>query len=158
MNKLNYFITILFITLLTSCGYKVLTLNQLGDYKITEINTSGEKRIGYKLKNQLLFNNNKENGKSIILSLNTKKNKYINEKNIKNEITKYKVEIIVNVTIDNLIEDAKKKTFLISKSGVYDSAKQYSETLKNEKNLINSLSNNLADDILKELITALNDL
>ena len=45
MNKLNYFITILFITLLTSCGYKVLTLNQLGDYKITEINLSNNEQF-----------------------------------------------------------------------------------------------------------------
>ena len=67
------------------------------NFKIVEINTIGEKRINYKLKNNLLLNTNKENEKIITITLDTTKKRSIKEKNIKNEITKYLITVNANI-------------------------------------------------------------
>ena len=54
--------------------------------------------------------------------------------------------------------DTKVKTFNVTKSGIYDSSDKYTADLKSEKNLINSLTDNLADDILKNIIIKINEL
>ena len=85
-----------------------------------------------------------------MITLDTNKNKTIKEKNIKNEIKKYKIELNIIVKVRN-ITNGKIINFSKTKTGDYLVANQYSQTLKNEKKLIISLSDNIADDILKEL-------
>ena len=48
--------------------------------------------------------------------------------------------------------------FLVSKSGFYNVETRHSETLENEKDLINLLINDLAEEILDNLTTDLNDI
>ena len=40
--------------MLSSCGYQVVDKKELQTFNILEINTSGEKRINFKLKNKLI--------------------------------------------------------------------------------------------------------
>ena len=67
-----------------------------------------------------------------MVDLTTNKNKTIKEKNIKNEIIKYKIEINV-IVVFNEINSDKNYTFVVSKSSDYDVSSQYSQTLNNEK-------------------------
>ena len=47
---------------------------------------------------------------------------------------------------------------MISKSGNYSLASQYSQTITNEKNLINSLTKQVEEEIITRLINVINDL
>ena len=85
-------ILIIFLAIfLSNCGYKIV--NKEANYKILEINTTGDKRINYFLKNKLLLKSG-ENSKNLIkLEINTNKIKSIKEKNISNKVTKYEINI-----------------------------------------------------------------
>ena len=147
----------LMLLIIPGCGFKIVNQFKLINYSISKIETSGDKKINYNIRNKLLYIINEDKDKSYVLKLKTEKNKSVKEKNIGNEITKYKLEIIVNVTIENL--DLKKiDNFTVKMIGDYQSVKQYSQTLNNEKRLIKLLSDNLADKILEQLSLKLDDL
>ena len=59
----------------------------------------GDTRINYQIKNQLELIVSKDNVNFISINLNTKKNKSVKEKNIKNEIVKYQIEIKTNLDL-----------------------------------------------------------
>ena len=92
-----------------------------------------------------------------MLELKTNKTKIVKERNTKNEITKYQVKITTNVKY-NKISDNKFINFSLYKSGDFEVASQYSQTLTNEKKLTNSLVGELIDEIFDKLIFSINDL
>ena len=142
---------------LTGCGFKVINPSELNKLSISEVTTEGDYRINNRIKNKLLFNSNVNDKRLISIRLNTSKNKFVKEKNIKNEITKYQVKIIVKVMFIEVGKNEEHKLTL-SKSGNYDIGAQHSQTLNNEKNLIKLLTNNISEQILEELSGKLNDI
>ena len=76
--------------------------NSLTSFEVLEINTTGDKRINFVLKNKILQNNSKTPEKTININLVTNKIKNIKEKNIKNQITKYELQINVKVQFNEL--------------------------------------------------------
>ena len=158
LQKTSNFLTasmlaVLFLT--TSCGFKIINQSELINYSITEIETTGDKRINYNLKNNILSSLKNDKEKKIALNIETQKNKTIKEKNIKNEITKYQISIAIKVKFKKINED-NFSFFEVLKSANYSVSKQYSQTLNNEKKLIDQLTNDLANKILEELIFSLN--
>ena len=95
--KRFFLVVLIFFT--SSCGFKVVDYSKLTNFRIVNIQTKGEKRINYKLKNKLLINNKDINAKSIDLRLKTTKQKIIKEKNLRNEITKYSLKKMVGTTL-----------------------------------------------------------
>lgn len=154
-NFLIPFFLVLFFT--TGCGYKVIDRSKFGNFGIAEMNTSGETRINYKIKNKLFFNTDKNNNNLIILDLESKKTKKIEEKNDKNEITKYRLFIKVDVSFKK-ITDTETSSFIIKKNGIYSVGNRYSQTLNNEKKLTEILTNDVVDEIFDELSIKLNDI
>ncbi len=154
-NFLIPFFLILFFT--TGCGYKVIDRSKFGNFGIAEMNTSGETRINYKIKNKLFFNTEKNNKNLIILDLESKKTKKIEEKNDKNEITKYRLFINVDVRFKK-ITDTETSSFIVKKTGIYNVGNRYSQTLSNEKKLTEILTNDIVDEIFDELSIKLNDI
>ena len=154
-NFLIPFFLVLFFT--TGCGYKVIDRSKFGNFGIAEMNTSGETRINYKIKNKLFFNTDKNNNNLIILDLESKKTKKIEEKNDKNEITKYRLFINVDVRFKK-ITDTETSSFIVKKTGVYNVGNRYSQTLNNEKKLTEILTNDVVDEIFDELSIKLNDI
>tara|TARA_B100001057_G_C22791032_1_gene927599 strand:+ start:723 stop:1187 length:465 start_codon:yes stop_codon:yes gene_type:complete len=150
-------IPILIFIIISGCGFKVLNLSEIENYNLVEINLIGEKRVNYIIKNNLLQASNKNTDNNITITIDTKKNKTIKEKNIKNEITKYDILIIANVIIKN-INSSKVYDFVITKNGNYVVADQNSITRNNEKKLTTLLSKDLADEILSKTRMKLNDL
>ena len=142
---------------MSGCGFKVLNLSEIENYNLVEINLTGEKRVNYIIKNNLLQASNKNTDNNITITIDTKKNKTIKEKNIKNEITKYDILIIANVIVKN-INSSKVYDFVITKNGNYVVADQNSITRNNEKKLTTLLSKDLADEILSKTRMKLNDL
>ena len=154
-NFLIPFFLVLFFT--TGCCYKVIDRSKFGNFGIAEMNTSGETRINYKIKNKLFFNTEKNNNNLIILDLESKKTKKIEEKNDKNEITKYRLFIKVDVSFKK-ITDTETSSFIVKKTGIYNVSNRYSQTLSNEKKLTEILTNDVVDEIFDELSIKLNDI
>ena len=79
------------------------------------------------------------------------------KKNIKNEITKYQLEVTVIIKFyetTNKVSD----NFTIVESGNYLVSKKYSQTLNNENKLIEILAERIANSITNNLIQKFNDL
>ena len=93
---------------------------------------------------------------NLILELNTKKIKKIKEKNIKNEITKYEISLISNIKL-NFLEKKQKHSFSIISKGDYLASDRYSTTLKNEKRLVDDLTNDLSSKIKNRINLITND-
>ena len=139
---------VLLIFFVSNCGFKIVDNENLYNFSVTDINISGDKRIGFNIKNDLL--RNKSDKGKIELEININKGKEIKEKNLGNEVTKY--EIIINVKIDyNIISKNRSGTFTISKKGNYVVQDQYSETLIQERNLIDNLSDKIVEEIQENL-------
>jgi outer membrane lipopolysaccharide assembly protein LptE/RlpB len=148
---------ILIFIIISSCGFKVLNLSEIENYNLVEINLTGEKKINYIIKNNLLQATSKNADNNVSITIDTKKNKTIKEKNIKNEITKYDISIMASVFVKN-IYNSEIYNFTISKNGNYAVEDQNSATRNNEKKLITLLSMDLADEILSKTRMSLNDL
>ena len=101
-----------------------------------------------------MYGSKKNDKKLFTIYLNTKKTKTVKEKNIKNEITKY----LININIEVKFEEINKNvsgSFSVNKSGDYNVGSQYSQTLNNEK-LTELLTDKLSEEILDELGIRLN--
>ena len=72
---------------------------------------------------------------------------------IKNETTKFEISISAVVQY----RSDENGRFEISKKGDYNVASQYSQTLTNEKKLVKTLSESIAENIIEELILRTND-
>ena len=148
---------ILLLLTTVNCGFKVINESEKNEFSIENIKTSGDKRINFKIKNDLLNYSKKNNQNVLFIDLKTKKTKNIKEKNIKNEITKY--EIILNANVKfNLINSDVIYKINLSNNGNYLVEDSYSTTLNNEKKLIDDLIENMSEKILKKIILKLNDI
>ena len=142
--------------LVTACGFKVLDKSQLIDFKIENIETSGDKKINFFIKNNLSNKFSALTGKkSILLNIKTTKNKSIKEKNIKNQITKYEIKLNTVVEIDILGET--QKNLVLNVGGNYDVATNHSTTINNQNNLEKNLAERASSTIVKKLILLVND-
>ena len=157
MKKKHLYFSIILLFILSSCGYQVVDKKKLQTFNILEIKTTGEKRINFKLKNKLL-SFKKENSKElIILDINSKKNKSVKDKNIKNQITKYQINLDIEVGYKRSNE-IKMNSFIVKQNGTYDVSSQHSQTLNNEKKLIDLLINDISEKIIDQLVAKFNDL
>ena len=143
--------------ILSGCGFKIVNQSENQGYNISEIELEGEKRINYFIKNRLLRKSNNGNLNNVIkLFIVTKKTKTIKEKNIKNEITKYEINITSNIVAK--LAKSNNYEFSVSSNGDYSVSEQNSTTINNEKKLIKILSQNMAEKIITELDLTINDL
>ena len=157
MKKFKFYILPLVFLVISSCGFKIENYSELSNFAINNISLSGDRRINYKIKNGLLFKSN-ENSKILLnLDLKTKKTKSIKEKNIKNEITKYKIDISVDVQFQKLNSE-EKTLFTVLSSSEFNVDSQYSQTINNEKKLIENLSTKITQKIFDKLVQEVNAL
>ena len=144
-------ILVFFFSLLSfSCGYKVVDKTNLRNFYITEITNTGDNRINFKIKNELLFNNPENIQKPLSLTINSDKKKNIHEKNEKNEITKYKIDVEIKIKYTGII-DKIEGNFVVSAFKILDVKDQQSSTLNRERKLIDLICEYLADEILDEI-------
>ena len=156
--KKKFLFSILIILFLTNnCGFKIIKKSEIYKFDINEIITSGDNRINFKIKNNLIFNSKKSEKKLVDIYLDTKKSKEVKEKNINNEITKYQITIASTIKVKELI-NGNVISFTVVKTGDYSVASQYSQTLTNEKKLIDVLTDDVTEDILLQIALKLDDL
>ena len=152
--KQSLLFALVYFFVLNSCGFKVANFQQ--NFSINEINSIGDTRINYKIKNKLLSNNNSDAQYFIIINIDTKKDKTIKEKNISNEVTKYELTITSKVNYETLNGNLK-GSFSLIKKGDYDVSAKYSDTLVKEKTLLNLLINDLSEEIQETVNNIFND-
>ena len=95
-----------------------------------------------------MINIRKESPNLISLSLDLKKTKNISEKNSANQITKYSINLIANVVLINEINNKIDK-IKISEAMSYNVENTYTQSLKNEQQIILDLSGKITEEILK---------
>ena len=150
-----FLICLLFVT--TGCGFKVLNELEDNNFTINDIQTTGDKRINFKKRNNLLTYTKKDTQNILFVNLDSKKIKSIKEKNIKNEVTKYLISITINLEF-SILNINEKHQISISNEGEYLVADNYSSTLSNEKKLIDDLIDNISDEIIKRITLKLDDI
>ena len=152
------FILYALILLTTSCGFKVLKQSELLSFNIAQIETIGDRRINFDLRNKLQSLSKDSGNKKINLIIETIKNKTIKEKNSKNEITKYLITVNLVIKIVNK-ENNKIQTISLTEEIDYNVSEQNSQTINNEKQAVKTLSNLLFNKSIKELsLLSINDL
>ena len=147
----------IFLLLPLNCGFKVLNKSQTDNYSIEDIITSGDKKIGYKIRNNLLDNYKDNNQNVLILYINVKKSKKIKDKNIKNEITGYQIKINIDVTYNLLGSTGEEEKISFNINGDYKVGEFYSKTINNEKRLLDNLVENISNKISNEIGIRMND-
>jgi len=154
---INKSLLIVFFLITSNCGYKVVENLETKNFSIKEISTSGDKRINFKIKNSLIVDYSKHTTNNLVLELDTKKIKKIKEKNIKNEIAKYEISLISSIKL-NFLEKNQEHKFSVTSSGDYLTDDKYSVTIKNEKRLIEDLTNDISNKIKNRISLITNDL
>lgn len=149
MKKLLNILSVLI--LISGCGFKVLQDSNLENFYIKEIKITGDNRVGFNIKNKLSYKANNKTKNPISLTIVTNKTKNIKEKNNKNIITKY----LINVNLQIKIESNNKliKTFSLSEERDFNVNTRYSQTINNEKQAIKNITEVLVDKIIRELST-----
>ena len=157
--KIKISIIILLMSFTTACGFKVANKSKLLNFKILKIETSSDDRVNYFIQQKLNSKSNNSGIKRnpINISIETKKTKSTKEKNIKNEITKYQIEVATLIKF-NLIETNELGQFLINLKSDYIVAERYSQTLNNERKVIKILAENIANEIIEEILIRLNNI
>ena len=154
-NIIIYTFTLIFFA---GCGFKLLDQTKLKNYNILEIKDSGDKRVNFFIKNELnnLLNDANSNN-DLIVTIKTEKVKSIKEKNKKNQITKYNININIIIEI-YFINRNVTKTINLNKENFYNVNTNQSVTRNNQKNIENNLNDKLAQDISNKLLRIINEL
>jgi len=143
------FLLILPITL-TSCGFKKLKDSSKNLFYINSVNTSGDIRIGYYLKNEILLNSSKQSLNKINIEINSKKTNKIKTKDTTGTAKKYTLTIESQMIVsDSNYQKIFSKTFVNSVE--YDVGKSVSTTLARERKSITSSKSVIAEEISKYL-------
>jgi len=154
-NIIIYTFTLIFFA---GCGFKLLDQTKLKNYNILEIKDSGDKKVNFFIKNELnnLLNDANSNN-DLIVTIKTEKVKSIKEKNKKNQITKYNININSIIEI-YFINRNVTKTINLNKENFYNVNTNQSVTRNNQKNIENNLNDKLAQDISNKLLRIINEL
>ena len=141
---------------LTNCGFKVVNNLELRDFYIGQINTSGDNKVGFNLKNRLSQKTNNIDKRKINLDIDIKKSITVKEKNSKNEITKYLASISLSIIIKE--ENKNNKFINLNQKIDYNVGSQYSQSISNESKAVKILTNALAEKIIQEISLIKNDI
>ena len=148
--KKNFILLNLFLFIL-SCGYTPIFSKKDVNFSIDNIELLGDKDVKKKINNALSkYKNKPDKEKKISLVITNLKNTSIASKNLKGEAQTNRIDIDVNVKIilaeNNIVE----KNF--SKSSIYDILDRKSEQKLVENKLIENLSNEIALQIIFEIL------
>ncbi len=154
--KILFSIFIIFL-LINNCGFKIVNNSEIYKFDVNEIIATGDNKINFKIKNKLIFSSKKNEKKLVDIYLDTNKSKEVKEKNSNNEITKYQISIASTVRVIELVS-GNEIFFNIVKTGDFSVASQYSQTLANEKKLIDVLTDDVTENILNTIVLKLDDL
>lgn len=153
MEKKIRFITIsLIIVFLNNCGFKIIDNTNLKDYNITSIETNNNKRIDFLLKQKIKRSfTNKEASNQIVLMIDNVVTQGVTEKNIKNQVTKYRININTKVKI--IVRNTGKiEEFETNNFGSYEVGDTQATTINNKKTLEELLVKKISKNIINQIV------
>ena len=152
---IRYAIYLIVFIITTQCGFKTLDLIIINEYKKVEV--EGYNKVNFFIKNELLNKMRIQIRIPCKYQITTDRKKEISEKNIRNEITKYRIILSTKVEINKLNQEQLFE-FDISTLGDYRVETSSINTSKNLNNLENKLSNEISSKIKQKLFFLSNDL
>ena len=155
-NVFTKYILIISFFLVSNCGFKVMDKTKGNNFLIKEINLTGDNKVNFEIRNNLSLQFNDKSENTLVLDVETNKNKTIKEKTRNNKISKFQIEISITGNI-NFIERVQERKIEFKIVGDYKVSDNFSTTLSNEKDLLNALAQEAADKILDEIRVKLND-
>ena len=148
---------LLIIFFIYGCGFKVIDPSNFQNFYINNIETTGDKRLGYQIKNKLSIKSKDSSKENINLYINVEKEKTVKEKSSSNEITKYLITVNLKVEVEHF--DKIIEVYNISEQKDYNVSSQYSQTIVNENQVIKSLNEILISKLIKKIsLINVNDL
>ena len=144
MNKLLKIFFALFV--LNGCAYEPLLIKKNYDFYFLEVKSEGEKKINRIIKQKFKERTNIESVKNYQIFFVSKLNKDIVSSNKKGDPTIYKISINLNYNLKKDNNVVFKNEIL--KQSTFNNIDDKFELLKNEENIIENLSEKIAEDIL----------
>tara|TARA_B100000989_G_scaffold139139_1_gene103477 strand:- start:4279 stop:4725 length:447 start_codon:yes stop_codon:yes gene_type:complete len=146
---MNYKFILLFILILSGCLYEPALQNKNYNFSFDSISHEGENNINEIVKSNL---SKKTSGiKKYDINFTTKKEREVISSNAKGDPTIYKLKIYLNYVVFNNGDEFLKDT--IEKQTTYNNITDKFELNKFEKNILNSISENISDEILINIIS-----
>ena len=152
---IRYAIYLIVFIITTQCGFKTLD-SSLSSMNIKSVEVEGYNKVNFFIKNELLNKMRDSNRIPVNIKITTDRKKDF-EKNIRNEITKYRIILSTKVEINKLNQEQLFE-FDISTLGDYRVETSSINTSKNLNNLENKLSNEISSKIKQKLFFLSNDL
>ena len=136
--------------LLNACTYKKINSQNQKKFNIQEINVNGDGRTAFLIKKKVNRYSNSDSNNKIKITIELSKSSDIEEKNIQNKATKYKVSLSANVIVSEL-NSGKGLTRTFNSSQTYNVEEKYSNTLNNMRDANNALIDDLTSEIIEQL-------
>ena len=145
LNKIFFFVVS--INLLLSCGYQPILNKDNQNFSISKFNLEGNKRIAGLLKNNLISVKSAVN--VIELYIKSEKKTAVSNKSQSGKILTYSITL----TFEIAASDNKNVLFtkVFTKSQNYSASDVHSDTLNNEKKVVESLIESIASELQIEL-------
>ena len=129
------------------CGYQPILNKDNQKFSISQFNLEGNKRLGGLLKNNLIIV--KENENSLNLDVKSNKKTTVANKSETGKILSYSLTVTFEVVATRMDDIVFTKVY--SKTQDYPSAEVHSDTLNNEKKLVEILIETIANELFIEL-------
>ena len=156
MKKITYLIiSIIFLIFINACaGYKPIYTTNL-QFKIVDYSIKSNKKLGrqiyYKLYNLSKSSKNNAEVQSVIITIDTTKEKEATAKDSTGKILEYRIILNSNIIIKDYLTNDEVLNQNFSYSSMYKAQDLYSETIKLENKSIKDLINKTYQDLLMKM-------
>ena len=144
------FFSIVIFIFFSSCAYEKMNSTEQKRINIIEIDIQGDRKAAFLIKKGINRFSNKNSNNKMKISVSLNKSKEIEEKNIQNKVTKYRLSLSAQVVYKNLnsSEDLK-RTY--NAQEIYIVENRYSGTINNFKAAEDAIVDTILNEILDEL-------
>ena len=145
-------IILLFLFLLSSCGYEAIhskksSINYI--FSVSELSFVGEKTVNQKIKQKLNNYTQNKKDKDFILKISSTSEKLILAKNIAGDATYFKNKISINIEV--LMNNKFESNFMIIESFNYNNISNKFNLKKYEEEIKNNLAETASDKLIFKL-------
>ena len=142
---------ILVIIVLNGCAYEPILLKKNYDFYFSQITYEGEKKINQIVKESFLENTKKNSSNKYQIFFSTVQKKKVIASNKKGDPTIFRLNINLNYLVNFDGVEVLKNS--IKKEITYNNIDDKFELFKYEENILESLADNLTDDILISIVS-----
>ena len=145
-------IILLFLFLLSSCGYEAIhskknSVNYI--FSVSELSFVGEKTVNQKIKQKLNNYTQNKKDKDFILRISSTSEKIILAKNIAGDATSFKNKVSINIKV--LMNNKLENNFIITESFNYNNITNKFNLKKYEEEIKNNLAEAATDKLIFKL-------